>query len=337
MSSTDPGDPTRSPGEFHLIEPNGTDGTASMLNVTPEVADALAEGRPVVALESTIVTHGMPYPDNLTTAQGVEQVVREAGAVPATIAVLDGELRIGLDDAALERLAGGAGGEGGTGAAEIAKASRRDLPALLAAGASAGTTVAATMFLAHRAGIPIFATGGIGGVHRGAEHTFDVSADLDELGSTPVTVVCAGAKSILDLPKTLETLETYGVPVIGVGTDEFPAFFTRSSGLPVDHRVEGPAELAAVLRQHARLALRGGVLVVNPIPEADALDPAEIDARIAEAIADAEREGISRKEVTPYLLARINELTGGRSLVANIALIRNNARLAALTAVELAR
>ena len=245
--------------------------------------------------------------------------------------VLDGELCVGLDDAALERLAAGAG------SAAIAKASRRDLPALMAAGASAGTTVAATMFLAHRAGIPIFATGGIGGVHRGAEHTFDVSADLDELGSTPVAVVCAGAKSILDLPKTLEMLETYGVPVIGVGTDEFPAFFTRSSGLPVDHRVEGASDLAAVLREHARLGLRGGVLVVNPIPEADALDPADIDARIAEAIADAEREGISRKEVTPYLLARINDLTGGRSLVANIALIRHNARLAALTAVELAR
>ena len=302
-----------------------------MLHVTPEVADALAQGGPVVALESTIVTHGMPYPDNLTTAQGVEQVVREAGAVPATIAVLDGELCVGLDDAALERLAAGAG------SAAIAKASRRDLPALMAAGASAGTTVAATMFLAHRAGIPIFATGGIGGVHRGAEHTFDVSADLDELGSTPVAVVCAGAKSILDLPKTLEMLETYGVPVIGVGTDEFPAFFTRSSGLPVDHRVEGASDLAAVLREHARLGMRGGVLVVNPIPEADALDPADIDARIAEAIADAEREGISRKEVTPYLLARINDLTGGRSLVANIALIRHNARLAALTAVELAR
>ena len=300
-----------------------------MLEVAPEVAQALAEGRAVVALESTIVTHGMPYPDNLVTARGVEQVVRDAGAVPATIALVDGVLRVGLDDAALERIA--AAGE------DVAKASRRDLPALIAAGASAGTTVAATMYLAHRAGVRIFATGGIGGVHRGAEHTWDVSADLDELGSTPVAVVCAGAKSILDLPKTLEMLETYGVPVIGVGTDEFPAFFTRSSGLPVDHRVEGASDLAAVLREHARLGLRGGVLVVNPIPEADALDPADIDARIAEAIADAEREGISRKEVTPYLLARINDLTGGRSLVANIALIRHNARLAALTAVELAR
>jgi pseudouridine-5'-phosphate glycosidase len=299
-----------------------------MLEVAPEVAQALAEGRAVVALESTIVTHGMPYPDNLATARGVEQVVRDAGAVPATIALVDGVLRVGLDDAALERIA--AAGE------SVAKASRRDLPALIAVGASAGTTVAATMYLAHLAGIPIFATGGIGGVHRGAEHTFDVSADLDELGSTPVAVVCAGAKSILDLPKTLESLETRGVPVIGLGTDDFPAFFTRSSGLPVDHRVEDPAGLAAVLRAHARLGMRGGVLVVAPIPVADALDPADIDARIEQAVADAEREGVARKEVTPYLLARINELTGGRSLTANIALIRNNARLAALTAVELA-
>jgi pseudouridine-5'-phosphate glycosidase len=299
-----------------------------MLEVSPEVADALADGRAVLALESTIVTHGMPYPDNLTTARGVEQVVRDAGAVPATIALLDGALRVGLDAAALERLA--SAGE------EVAKASRRDLPALVAARASAGTTVAATMYLAHRAGIRIFATGGIGGVHRGAEHTWDVSADLDELGSTPVAVVCAGAKSILDLPKTLEALETRGVPVIGLGTDDFPAFFTRSSGLPVDHRVEDPAGLAAVLREHVRLQMRGGVLVVAPIPQADALDPADIDARIEQAVADAERQGIARKEVTPYLLARINELTGGRSLTANIALIRNNARLAALTAVELA-
>ena len=306
-----------------------------MLHVTPEVAEALAEGRAVVALESTIITHGMPFPDNLTTAAGVEQVVRDEGAVPATIALVDGALRVGLDPATLEQLATAAASPRESGP-RIAKASRRDLPALIASRASAGTTVAATRFLAHRAGIPIFATGGIGGVHRGAEHTFDVSADLDELGSTPVAVVCAGAKSILDLPKTLERLETQGVPVIGVGTDEFPAFFTRSSGLPVDHRVEGPADLAAVLREHARLGMRGGVLVVNPIPEADALQADEIDSRIAEAIADAERAGITRKDVTPYLLARINELTGGRSLTANVALIRNNARLAARTAVVLA-
>jgi pseudouridine-5'-phosphate glycosidase len=276
----------------------------------------------VVALESTIITHGMPYPDNLATARGVEQVVRESGAVPATIAVVDGALRVGLDDATLEQLAlaSEAGG--------VAKASRRDLPALVASKATAGTTVAATMFLAHRAGIAIFATGGIGGVHRGAEHTFDVSADLDELGSTPVAVVCAGAKSILDLPLTLEALETRGVSVVGYGTDEFPAFFTRSSGLPIDHRVESPAELAAVLRAHRDLGMRGGVLVVNPIPAGDALDRGEIAARTD--------EGVTRKEVTPYLLARITELTGGRSLAANIALVRDNARVAALTAVALA-
>jgi pseudouridine-5'-phosphate glycosidase len=298
-----------------------------LLRVAPEVADALAEGRGVVALESTIISHGMPYPDNLTTARAVEDVVRARGAVPATIAVVGGRLRVGLDDDALEALAGGAG---------VAKASRRDLPALTARGVTAGTTVAATMYLAHLSGIGVFATGGIGGVHRGAELTFDVSADLDELGSTPVTVVCAGAKSILDLPRTLEVLETRGVPVVGYRCDEFPAFFTRASGLPVDHRVDTPAELAALVAAHRRLRMRGGILVANPIPVADALDAAEIDARIAQALADAGRSGVTRKEVTPYLLARINELTGGRSLVANIALIRNNADLAGRLAVELA-
>ncbi|HET9654642.1 MAG TPA: pseudouridine-5'-phosphate glycosidase [Kineosporiaceae bacterium] len=302
------------------------------LELAPEVADALAAGAAVVALESTIISHGMPYPDNLATARAVEQVVRDAGAVPATIAVVAGKLRIGLDDEALERLAGAPEAAG-----EVIKASRRDLPVAVARGVTAGTTVAATMYLARLAGIAVFATGGIGGVHRGAEHTFDVSADLDELASTPVTVVCAGAKSILDLPKTLEVLETGGVPVIGYGTDEFPAFFTRTSGLPVDHRVDTAAELAAVIAAHHRLGMRGGALVANPIPQADALDPADIDARIAQAVADAEREGVTRKEVTPYLLARINELTGGRSLTANIALIRNNADLAARLAVELTR
>ena len=255
-------------------------------------------------------------------------MVREHGAVPATIALLDGRALVGLDDAALQRLASADG---------VAKASRKDLPALAAAKASAGTTVAATMYLAHLAGIVIFATGGIGGVHRGAEHTFDVSADLDELGATPVTVICAGAKSILDLPKTLEVLETRGVPVIGIGTDEFPAFFSRTSGLPVDHRVDTPQELAAVLVEHRRFGLRGGVLVANPIPAEDALAAEEIDVRIDQAIADAEAAGITRKDVTPYLLERINELTDGRSLTANIALIRNNAALAARTAVALSR
>jgi pseudouridine-5'-phosphate glycosidase len=296
------------------------------VEVAPEVAAALADGRPVVALESTIITHGMPFPQNLATARAVQEVVARHGAVPATIALLDGRARVGLDEATLERLAGAQG---------VAKASRRDLPALSAAKGSAGTTVAATMYLAHLAGISIFATGGIGGVHRGAEHTFDISADLDELGSTPVTVICAGAKSILDLAKTLQVLETRGVPVIGVGTDEFPAFFSRTSGLPVDHRVDTPEELAAVLIQHARFGLRGGVLVANPIPEQDALAAQDIDARIDQAIADAERLGITRKDLTPYLLERINELTDGRSLIANIALVRNNAAFAARTAVAL--
>jgi pseudouridylate synthase len=296
--------------------------------VTPEVAEALAAGGAVVALESTIISHGMPYPDNLATARAVEGVVREHGATPATIALVDGRVRIGLDDAALERLAAGG--------AEVAKASRRDLPVFAARKATAGTTVAATMFLAHRAGIGVFATGGIGGVHRGAERTMDVSADLLELGATPVTVVCAGAKSILDLPRTLEVLETHGVPVLGVGTDEFPAFFSRESGLAVPHRVDTVAELAAVVAAHHGLGLTGGILVANPIPAADAVPAAEIGARIEEALADADREGVTGKDVTPYLLGRIVELTGGRSLTANIALIRNNAALAAQLAVALA-
>lgn len=300
---------------------------ADVLDIAPGVAAALADGRAVVALESTIISHGMPYPDNLTTARAVEDVVRAAGAVPATIAVVRGRPRIGLDTDALERLAAGG---------DVVKASRRDLPAALARGLTAGTTVAATMYLAHLAGIGVFATGGIGGVHRGAELTFDVSADLDELGSTPVTVVCAGAKSILDLPKTLEVLETRGVPVVGYRTGQFPAFFSPVSGLPVDQRVDDVAELAALVTAHRRLGLRGGVLVANPIPAGDALDAAELDAWIAEAVADAGRAGVTGKDVTPYLLARINELTGGRSLIANIALIRNNARLAAELALALA-
>jgi pseudouridine-5'-phosphate glycosidase len=299
----------------------------SPLTIADEVRAALEAGRAVVALESTIVTHGMPYPRNLETALGVEDVVRAHGAVPATVAVVEGRPRVGLEPGELEKLAAGEG---------IAKASRRDLGALVATGRSAGTTVAATMFLAHLAGIAIFATGGIGGVHRGAETSFDVSADLDELGRTPVAVVSAGAKSILDLPRTLEVLETRGVPVIGFGTDEFPAFFTRSSGLPVDHRVDSPEELAAVLVAHRALGLPSGVLVANPVPAADALDGAEIDAAVDEAVRDAERSGVGRRELTPYLLARIVELSGGRSLAANVALVRNNAALAARTAVALA-
>ena len=300
--------------------------SAPAVVLTGEVASALDAGRAVVALESTIVTHGMPYPRNLETALGVEDVVRAHGAVPATVAVVDGRPRVGLEPGELEKLAAGEG---------VAKASRRDLAALVAAGRSAGTTVAATMFLAHRAGIRIFATGGIGGVHRGAETTFDISADLDELARTPVAVVSAGAKSILDLPRTLEVLETRGVPVIGVGTDEFPAFFSRSSGLPVDHRVESAQELAAVIAAHHALRLPSGILVANPVPEADALDGDEIDAAIDEAVRDAERAGIGRRELTPYLLGRVVDLSGGRSLTANVALVRNNAALAADTAVAL--
>ena len=296
-----------------------------------EVAEAIAARRPLVALESTIVTHGMPFPDNLATARAVEAVVRDHGAVPATIALVDGRVRVGLDDAALERVASG----GDEGSAEVGKASRRDLPVFVARKATAGTTVAATMYLAHRAGIGVFATGGIGGVHRGAERTMDMSADLVELGATPVTVVCAGAKSILDLPRTLEVLETQGVPVVGVGTDEFPAFFTRESGLAVPHRVDSVAELAAVVAAHRDLGLPGGILVANPIPVADAVPAAEIGARIEEALADADRAGVTGKDVTPYLLGRIVELTGGRSLAANVALVRNNAALAAQLAVAL--
>jgi pseudouridylate synthase len=295
--------------------------------VAPDVVAALAAGQAVVALESTIITHGMPYPANLETARAVENVVRAEGAVPATIALVDGRARVGLDDAGLARLASSPG---------LAKASRRDLPALAAAGASAGTTVAATMYLAHLAGIPVFATGGIGGVHRGADRTFDISADLDELAGTPVAVVCAGAKSVLDLPATLEALETRGVPVIGYRTDEFPAFFSRGSGLPVDHRVETPEQLAAVIAAHRAFGMRGGLLMANPVPVDDALDGSDVEAHVEQAVADAEAAGVSRKDVTPYLLARVNELTGGRSLIANIALVKNNARLAARVAVALA-
>jgi pseudouridylate synthase len=297
-----------------------------LVDTSDEVAQALASGAPVVALESTIISHGMPYPGNLSTAREVEQIIRDRGAVPATIALVDGRLRVGLDDAALDRLAK---------PGDVVKASRRDLAALVGSGATAGTTVAATMYVASLCGVAVFATGGIGGVHRGAEHSFDVSADLLELGSTPVTVVCAGAKSILDLPKTLEVLETHGVPVIGVGTDEFPAFFSRSSGLPVAHRVESAAELARLVSAQRALGLAGGVLVAVPIPAPDAMPDAEIGAIIERALDDADREGVSGKDVTPFLLARINELTGGRSLAANVALIRNNATFAADLAVAL--
>lgn len=294
---------------------------------SPEVADALAAGRPVVALESTIITHGMPYPQNVETALGVEAVVRENGAVPATIAVLDGKLVAGLDAATLDRLGQATG---------VVKATRRDLAPVIVRGATAGTTVAATMAIAAMAGIPVFATGGIGGVHRGAEETFDISADLLELAQTPVTVVCAGAKSILDIPKTLEYLETHGVPVLGYRSTAFPAFFARESGETLDFACETPEEIAAVVATHRALGFSSGILIANPIPEADALDPAAIDARIDDAVAEAQAKGVSRKGVTPFLLQRILELTDGRSLVANIALVKNNAALAARIAAALA-
>ena len=298
----------------------------SFLAVSPEVGDALAAGRAVVALESTIITHGMPYPQNLQMAGEVEMIVRESGAVPATVALMDGQIRVGLKDLELQQLA-----ETGMAAA---KASRRDVAALLTAKATAGTTVATTMQAADMAGVKLFATGGIGGVHRGAELSFDISADLEELALTPVAVVCAGAKAILDLPKTLEVLETKGVPVIGYGTEDFPAFWTRSSGLKADRRLDTPEEVATCLDVQFSLGL-GGVLIGNPIPEADAMDPAYISEMIERALADAHAAGISGKATTPYLLKRIFELTDGKSLVSNIALVKNNARVAAEIAVAL--
>ncbi|MDE1148158.1 MAG: pseudouridine-5'-phosphate glycosidase [Azospirillaceae bacterium] len=295
--------------------------------LSPEIADALAAGRPVVALESTIITHGMPFPANLETALAVEDVVRANGAVPATIALMDGEVRAGLDRADLQALAEAKG---------VVKASSRDLAAVMVRRGAAGTTVSATMRIADLAGIPLFATGGVGGVHRGAETTFDISADLTELGRTPTTVVCAGVKSILDIPKTLEFLETQRVPVIAFGADDFPAFFTRSSGHKADHRLDSADEIAQAMRLHQALGCGTGIMIANPIPEADALDPAFIDGTIQDAVAEAEARGISRKDLTPFLLARINELSGGRSLTANIALVKNNAALAARIAVAYA-
>ena len=299
------------------------------LDVSPEVQAALAAGKPIVALESTIISHGMPYPKNVETALLVEQTIRDNGAVPATIAVIGGRLKAGLTHEEIEYL-----GKTGRG---VAKASRRDLPALIARKADGATTVATTMIIANLAGIKIFATGGIGGVHRGAEVTMDISADLEELAQTPVMVVCAGAKSILDLGLTLEYLETKGVPVIGYGTEELPAFYTRRSGFGVDYRVDSPEELAAIFRAQRGLDYKGGMLVTNPIPEEFAMDKAVIDAAIDRALKEAEEAGVKGKEVTPFLLAKVVELTGGDSLESNIQLVLNNARLAARTAAELAK
>ena len=299
------------------------------LDISPEVAQALAAGKPVVALESTIISHGMPYPKNVETALRVEQTIRDNGAVPATIAVIGGRLKAGLSREEIEHL--------GKAGRAVAKASRRDLPALVARGADGATTVTTTMIIARMAGISIFATGGIGGVHRGAETTMDISADLEELAQTPVMVVCAGAKSILDLGLTLEYLETKGVPVIGYGTDELPAFYTRQSGLKVDYRADSPEELAAMFRAQRALEFRGGMLVTNPIPEQYAMPKAVIDAAIEQALKECAEQGVHGKETTPFLLARVVELTGGESLESNIRLVLNNAALAAKTAAALCR
>ena len=296
------------------------------LDVNPEVAQAIREGRPVVALESTIISHGMPYPQNVETALNVERIIRENGAVPATIAIIGGRLKAGLTAQEIEYF-----GKKGRG---IAKASRRDLAVLCARGEDGATTVTTTMIIAHMAGINIFATGGIGGVHRGAETTMDISADLEELGRTPVMVICAGAKSILDLGLTLEYLETKGVPVIGYGTEELPAFYTRQSGFRVDYRMDTPQELAAAFKAQNDMALGGGMLVTNPIPQEFAMPLTTINAAIDQAIAECNAQGIHGKETTPFLLARVAELTGGDSLASNIQLVYNNAKLAARTAAE---
>jgi pseudouridylate synthase len=294
------------------------------IDYSNEVARAFSRGEAVVALESTIISHGMPYQENVTTAQTLENTIREAGAVPATIAVLDGRIKIGLGTEQIEFL----------GQAEnIKKASRRDLPVIIAEGAHAATTVAATMIAAAMAGIRVFATGGIGGVHRGAENTFDISADLQELSRTNVAVICAGAKAILDLQLTLEYLETLGVPVLGYGTDELPAFYSRSSGLKVDHRIDTPEQAAAILAAKWTCGLEGGVLIANPIPEEFSMQKEKIDNAIEVALAEARRMGISGKELTPFLLEKIKELTGGESLSANIELVKNNAAVAARIAV----
>lgn len=294
---------------------------------SPEVAEAFEAGRPVVALESTIITHGMPWPQNVNTARAVEDKVRLHGATPATIAVMGGRIHIGLTDTALDALGR---------ARNVAKLSRADLAACVISGAVGATTVAATMICARLAGIDVFATGGIGGVHRGAEQTFDISADLSELAETPVTVVAAGAKAILDLPKTLEHLETRGVPVIAFGQDEFPAFWSRSSGMLAPLRMDHAADIAAAHLMRVRLGIPGGQLVANPIPAVAEIPPHEIGPVIEQALAEAEAAGIAAKAVTPYLLQRIFELTEGRSLVANIALVLNNARLGAEIAREIA-
>ena len=298
------------------------------LDISAEVKEALEQGKPVVALESTIISHGMPYPQNVETALNVEKIIRDHGAVPATIAIIKGRLKAGLSAEEIDYL-------GKTGAG-VAKASRRDLAVLVSKGMDGATTVTTTMMIAAMAGIEVFATGGIGGVHRGAETTMDISADLEELGQTPVMVVCAGAKSILDLGLTLEYLETKGVPVIGYGTNELPAFYTRKSGFGVDYELDTPEELAAAFHAERELGMKNGMLVTNPIPEKYSMDHKVIDKAIEQALAEAKAQGIHGKETTPFLLAKVKDLTGGDSLESNIQLVYNNAVLGAKTACALA-
>ena len=298
-----------------------------LLRLSPEVAEALAQGRAVVALESTIVAHGMPYPQNLETARAVEGLIRAQGAVPATIAVMDGAIRVGLTDAELELLA--------RQGSQALKLSRRDIAYAISQQRLGATTVAATMLCAHWAGIRVFVTGGIGGVHRGAQQSMDISADLLELARTPVAVVCAGAKSILDLPLTLELLETNGVPVLAVGQDGFPAFYSRQSGLKADFRLDEPAEIAAFLRTHWQLGLPSGVVVANPVPLDAEIPAAEVEQWIAQALQEAAEQGVAGKASTPFMLKRIAELSNGRSLATNIALVKHNAVLGAKLALSL--
>jgi pseudouridine-5'-phosphate glycosidase len=298
------------------------------LDVSPEVRQALDAGRSIVALESTIIAHGMPYPQNVATALQVEGEVRAHGAVPATVAVVDGRLKAGLSRAEIEAI--------GRAGPKVPKLSRRDLPLAVAAGQTGATTVAATMIIAALAGIRVFATGGIGGVHRGAAQSFDISADLQELARTPVAVVCAGVKSILDIRLTLEYLETHGVPVVGYGTDRLPAFYARDSGFSVDCRLDTPAQIARALQAQWGMGLLGGMVIANPIPEAFALPGPAMEQAIERALEEAGERGITGKAITPFLLERVNQLTGGDSLAANIQLVLNNARLAAAIAVELA-
>lgn len=293
---------------------------------SPEVAAARAAGKAIVALESTIISHGMPYPQNVQMAREVEQIIRDAGAVPATIAIMDGKICIGLNEQQLELL--------GT-SPDAMKVSRRDLPFVLAQRKLGATTVAATMICAELAGISVFVTGGIGGVHRGAETSFDISADLQELAHTSVAVVCAGVKSILDIGLTLEYLETYGVPVVSVGQRGFPAFFTRESGFNADFQLDTPAEQAAFIHTKWQLGLKGGVVVSNPVPATEAMPKAEIDAITEQALQEADAQGITGKQVTPFLLSRIKQLTDGRSLATNIALVKNNARCGAALALAM--